>query len=361
MGSGGTTTTSGSGTTEEYILECALAGTPLSDDGGTYPFTFTPTDVAGNVAAASGTLNVNVSSPTSTCLDPAAAGTTTTFTDGTAGSYTVECYSQGFTSASPGNYPTINIASGALPSSDDITFGGAVQTSCSAGSGGTTTTSGSGVTEEYITECKVAGTPTSADNDKAPSYPPYALTFSTTPGANGGSVATSGTLNLKIVGAAPTAGFSQEWYGAVAGVPFCYDWVTGTVTQANGGLPLMSIALGATPADVSDYQLENVNLANGSAQICGVMSSAQERSDEQLAPVVTNAWGSVTGAIDMSSYAALRLDPTTTNGRPPRLRPQPEHRPDRFADRRSAPPITNGATDNGPPRPTPCAKARRHS
>ncbi len=42
-----TTGTSGSGTTEEYILECALADTPTSADAGTYPLTFTATGPGG--------------------------------------------------------------------------------------------------------------------------------------------------------------------------------------------------------------------------------------------------------------------------------------------------------------------------
>jgi uncharacterized repeat protein (TIGR01451 family) len=316
IGAGATTTTSGTGATEEYITECALAATPQSDDTGTDPFNFTATGPGGDggTAAPSGTLTVNVTGPTSACLDPAAAGTTTTFTDGTAGSYTVECYSEGFPSVSSGNYPSINIASGSLPSSGDITFGGANQTTCSVGTGGTTTTTGSGFTEEFITECKIAGTPTAADNDPGPSYPPYALTFSTTPGANGGTTSTSGTLDLKVVGQAPTFATGNEWYDTVAGTPFCYDWVTGSVTQANGGLPLTSITAGTTPANVTDYQVRNVNLANGSAQLCGVMSAAEEKSETDLAPVATNPWGSVTGSIPMSSYQPCTWTTTTTNG-----------------------------------------------
>jgi hypothetical protein len=296
---GGTTTTSGSGGTEDYILECVLSAAPQTDDAGSYPFTFTATGPGGYAASAvSGTLTVNISGPSSACLDPSASGTTTTFTDGTAGSYTVECYSQGFASASPGNYPTDNIASGSLPSSGDITFGGAAQTTCSTSTGGTTTTSGSGFSEEYITECKLAGTPTVQDNGT------YPLTFSTTAGANGGSQATSGTLNLKIAGVAPTI-HSDQYFNAVAGVPFCFDFAMDTTdTIANGGLPLTSLTAGTTPANVSGYGLQNVNLVAGTAQICGTASSALEGvTSETLAPVATNSEGSVTGSIAFSAYA----------------------------------------------------------
>ena len=186
-----------------------------------------------------------MSPPTSTCIDPAAAGTTTTFTDGTAGSYSVECYTVGFASASPGNYPSINIASGSLPSSHDITFAGANQTSCSVSSGGTTTTSGTGFNEEYITVCKIAGTPAVQDNGT------YPLTFSTTPGVNGGTITTSGTLNLKIVGTAPAI-HADQYFLAVAGMPFCFDFAMDTTdTLANGGLPLTNLTAGTTPANVT--------------------------------------------------------------------------------------------------------------
>ena len=158
IGNGATTTTSGSGTTEEYITECAVAENAVSADDGTYTSEF-QASAAG--AAASGLLTINVQPPTTTCSAPAAAGTTTTFTDGSSGSYSVTCYTQGFSSANAGNYPaSINITSGSLPAQGaGITYGGSYQTTCAIGSGATTTTSGSGATEEYETVCKVAGTP----------------------------------------------------------------------------------------------------------------------------------------------------------------------------------------------------------
>ncbi len=303
VGSGGTTTTSGTGTTEEYILECALGATPQSDDAGSYPFTFTNTSVDGLNSTASGTLTVKVQTPTTTCSAPAAAGTTTTFTDGTAGSYSVTCYTQGFSSANAGNYPaSINITSGSLPAQPSgITYGGSYQTTCGIGSGATTTTSGSGVTEEYETVCNVAGTPTTGYEGT------YPLGFTATPGsvavADGGTSATSGTLNLKIVGAAPTI-HSDQYFNAVAGTPFCFDFAMDTTdTIANGGLPLTNLTAGTTPANVTGYGLQNVNLVAGTAEICGTASTALEGvTSETFAPVATNSEGSVTGSIAFSAY-----------------------------------------------------------
>ncbi len=304
VGSGGTTTTSGTGTTEEYILECALGATPQADDAGSYPFTFTSTSVDGVNTTTSGTLTVKIQAPTTTCSAPAAAGTTTTFTDGTAGSYSVTCYTQGFSSANAGNYPaSINITSGSLPAQPSgITYGGSYQTTCSVSSGSaTTTTSGSGVTEEYETVCKVAGTPAAGYEGT------YPLGFTANPGsvaaADGATAVTSGTLNLKIVGAAPTI-HSDQYFLAVSGKPFCFDFAMDTTdTLANGGLPLTNLTAGTTPANVTGYGLKNVNLVAGTAQICGTASSSLvATTSEVMAPVATNSEGSVTGSIDLSAY-----------------------------------------------------------
>ena len=112
-------------------------------------------------------------------------------------------------------------------------------------------------------------------------------------------------MNLKIVGTAPSGLCStcQSYYNAVAGVPFCFDYVANGVTVANGGLPLTSITPGATPANTTDYTIQNIDLANGSAQLCGVMSAAEELTETTLNPVATNAWGSATQTYDMSTYS----------------------------------------------------------
>ena len=167
---------------------------PLSPDVGSYPFTFTATGPPGTTL--SGTLTVNVSQPpasTTTCSAPAAGGTATSFTVGTASSYSVTCYSQGFPTANAGNYPaSITLHSGSLPS--DVTEA----TSLTSASPCTTATSGSSVTEEYELVCTITETPVSADEGT------YPVTFTATGGTNGAPNATSGTWTLTVKGAAPT-------------------------------------------------------------------------------------------------------------------------------------------------------------
>ena len=161
VGSGGTTTTSGSGLTEEYILECSLTDTPSGSATGSYVASFTaqPGSAGGNTVT-SGNLTVNDAAVTSACLDPATAGATTTMYSGRPTHYTVECYGQsGITGESA--YPqSISIATGSFPADASPTFAGnSPSTACSTSNGGTTTTSGSGTTEEYILECSLAATP----------------------------------------------------------------------------------------------------------------------------------------------------------------------------------------------------------
>ena len=274
-----TNATSGSGTTEEYILECPLAATPTSSDAGSYPFTFTASGPGGVGSATSGTLTLVVTPPTTSCSTPASGGTSVSWVDGTAESETVTCYSEGYATSNAGNYPSsITLNSGTLPS------GTTEATSTSSSPACTTATSGSGVTEEYELECKIADTPTPATNG---SYP---LTFLATGGANGAPNAVSGTLTVNVVGTAPTS-HAGQYFNGIAGVPFCFDATTDTVTTANGGLPLTSIALGATPANTTNYHLQNVNLAAGTAQVCGTISAVEEDSTTTLAPVMTNSGG----------------------------------------------------------------------
>ena len=163
----------GSGTTEEYITVCALGGDTTAADatgGPTYPFNFTATGAGGNgsTAAPSGTLTVTAATPkASACIDPATAGSTVAFNSssgGTANSYTTECYAEsGVTGVTA--YPASVTPTGGTGLPGDATFGGNGPTSaCGIGSGATTTTSGSGTTEEYITECAVGENAVSADN-----------------------------------------------------------------------------------------------------------------------------------------------------------------------------------------------------
>ena len=149
--------------------------------------------------------------------------------------------------------------------------------------------------------CKVAGTPAAGYEGT------YPLGFTANPGsvaaADGATAATSGTLNLKIVGAAPTV-HADQYFLAVAGKPFCFDFAMDTTdTLANGGLPLTNLTAGTTPANVTGYGLQNVNLVAGTAQICGTASSSLvATTSEVMAPVATNSAGSVTGSIVLSAY-----------------------------------------------------------
>jgi hypothetical protein len=291
-----TTGTSGSGATEEYILECPLGASPTSSDGGSYPFTFNASTVG---SATSGTLTVSVIPPTSSCSSPAAAGTATSFTVGTASSFTVTCYSQGFSSASPGNYPaSITVASGSLPA--DATM----PTTDSGGSPTCTqTTSGSGTATEYELQCNVTETPTAADEGT------YPVTFLAHGGANGAPNVTSGTWTLTVKGTAPTFP-STQYTDAESGQPFCYDFQAASVTAANGGLPLTSITLGATPAGATGYHLQDVNLAAGYALACGTETSAAGNSST-IAATFTNSGGSATASFPIYTYGQCTWSSST--------------------------------------------------
>ena len=202
LGSGTTTTTSGSGTTEEYVTECALAATPTPADasgGPTYPINFTATGPGGDggTAAASGNLNITVAADTVTCIDPASTGTTVTFAEGARATYQVECEAQSGISGVTAYPNSITINSGGLPADAGQTLAGSSATtgsSCTLGTGTTTTTSGSGTTEEYVTECALSADTTAADASGGPTYP---TNFTASgPSGDGGTTAPSGTLTI---------------------------------------------------------------------------------------------------------------------------------------------------------------------
>ncbi len=292
--------TSGSGATEEYILECALSASPTSADAGPYPFTFTATGPGGAGTVTSGTLTVTVTPPSTTCTAPAAGGTATTFTDGTAGSFSVACYSTGFGSAGAGNYPaSITLNTGTLPS--DVSEA----TTTTSSSACTQSTSGSGVTEEYILTCPVKETPTFADNGT------YPVTFLATGGTSGAPNLVSGTWTLKDAQPLPswqTDGTTDGNYeSAIKGVPFC-DSISVTTSTAGGAstgspasLPLTSLTAGVTPANVTNYAIQNVNLTAGTAQLCGTDNATAATAPVTMAPVATNSAGSATDTIPLWS------------------------------------------------------------
>ena len=95
-----TTSTSGSGTTEEYIETCKFTDTPTAaDESGTAytaSFTSTPGAFTGSTLTAtnSGTLSVTINAPTVTFIDPASGGTAATWHEGVTSSYTVEAEEQ---------------------------------------------------------------------------------------------------------------------------------------------------------------------------------------------------------------------------------------------------------------------------
>ena len=243
-----TTGTSGSSTTEEYILECNLSGTPTSSDGGTYPFTFTATGVGGYGSVTSGTLTVTVAPITPTCIDPATAGTATTFYEGSAGSYTVECEAQSGVSGTTAYPSSITVNSGSLPADGSPTFA----TSTSSSPACTTGTSGSGATEEYILECALADTPTSADTG---SYP---LTFTATGPGGLGSV-TSGTLTVTVTPPSTTcstpaaAGTSVSWVDGTAETETVICYSQGFATANAGNYPSsITVNSGSLPSGSSE-------------------------------------------------------------------------------------------------------------
>jgi uncharacterized repeat protein (TIGR01451 family) len=303
--------TSGSGATEEYILECALAGTPTSSDAGSYPFTFTAAGPSGVGSANSGTLTVVVTPPTTTCSLPAAGGTSASWVDGTAESTTIDCYSQGFATANAGNYPSaITLNTGTLPP------GTTEATSLSSSPACTTATTGSGVTEEYELECKIADTPASAQNG---SYP---VTFLATGGANGAPNLVSGTLTINVTQPAPSwetdSSTDGNYFSAMKGVPFCFDLAVTTSTSGGassgslGSLPLTNLTAGTTPANVSNYSIQDVNLAAGTGQICGTNNNTVASAPVTMAPVATNTGGSATDSIPLWSQNECTWSSTGT-------------------------------------------------
>ena len=280
-GAGCTQSTSGSGGSELYKLTCNLTQTPTAGDvsGSPYAITFVATGGVGN--ATSGTLTLTDAAKTAACSAPASGGTSTTFNNGTASSYSVACYGSGSLTA---DYPTsITIASGSLPA--DASY------PTTTGGGCTTSTSGSGGTEQYILTCKITETPVTADDGT------YPLTFLAA-GGSGAPNVTSGTLTLKVAPAAPTW-VTGQYTSAIKNVPFCVDVAVSNAAS----LPLTSITAGATPSGFTNYSVQNVNLAAGTAQVCGTDTNtpATSGTPPALAPVATNAGGSATDSIPIGS------------------------------------------------------------
>ena len=296
-----TTTTSGSGTTEDYILECALSDTPTSSDGGSYPLTFTATGAGGVGSATSGTLTVTIAPKATTCSTPASGGTSVSWVDGTAEIRNSHLLQPGILGANASDYPSsITLNSGSIPSD------ASEATSLSSTPACTTATSGSGTSTEYELECKITDTPVTADNGT------YHATFLAT-GGTGAGTAVSGTLTITVSQPAPswaTSGSNDgTYFSAIKGVPFCDDievsagqvGPSGTNPGTTASLPLTSLTAGATPSGVSNYSIQDVNLTTGSAQLCGTNNNNAASAPVTMAPVATNSGGSATDSIPLWS------------------------------------------------------------
>jgi hypothetical protein len=82
----------------------------------------------------------------------------------------------------------------------------------------------------------------------------------------------------------------------------------------SASLPLTSITSGTTPSGFANYQIENVNLTAGTAQICGTDNNtpATSGTPPTMAPVATNSGGSATDSIPTGSQNECTW--TSSNG-----------------------------------------------
>ncbi len=265
--------TSGSGTTEHFILTCTLTENAVSADNGSYTSTFTASDSNNGAATTSGLWSLTVTGPSDVCTSPAAAGTATTFRAGVANTFSVACYGTGFASASPGNYPaSITLNSGTLPA--DVTEA----TSLTSTPACTTSTSGSGLTEQYILTCAITETPTAADEG------PYTATFTATPGANGGSTATSGNWNLTVSPVTMTcidpavAGSATTFYENTAN-SYTVECEAQSGTSGVAAYPTsLAIATGALPGDAA----QTFATSTGSTPACTHATSGSGATEEYI-------------------------------------------------------------------------------
>ena len=124
---------------------------------------------------------------TYTCTAPASGGTSTTFLEGVANTYSVSCYGTSGVSGTTAYPASITHTAGTLPA--DATEA----TSTTSTPACTTSTSGSGATEKYLLNCNIAETPTTGD---AGTY--SGNTFTANPGTDGGAAVTSGAWNLTV-------------------------------------------------------------------------------------------------------------------------------------------------------------------
>ena len=134
--------------------------------------------------------------------------------------------------------------------------------------------------------------------------------------------AVSGTLTPNASQPAPSwetdKAVDGNYFSAIKGVPFCFD--IGVTTSTAGGatsgspasLPLTSLTAGTTPSGVANYSIQNVDLATGTAQLCGTNNNAAAGTPVTMAPVATNTGGSATDSIPLWSQGECNW--TTTSG-----------------------------------------------
>ncbi len=86
----------------------------------------------------------------------------------------------------------------------------------------------------------------------------------------------------------------------IKNVPFCHDIA---VINGPGSLPLTSMTAGTTPSGITNYSIKNINLAAGTAQLCGTDTSTPltTGTPPAVAPVATNTGGSATNSIPIFS------------------------------------------------------------
>ena len=118
-----TTSTSGSGTTEDYILTCPISDNPTPSQTGSYPVTFTANPgTDGGTATNSGTDTITVSNTTQACIAPASGGTAQKFDEGYTNTYTVQCENETHVSGQALYPSSIAITSGSGPADAPVTF-----------------------------------------------------------------------------------------------------------------------------------------------------------------------------------------------------------------------------------------------
>ncbi len=117
------------------------------------------------------------------------------------------------------------------------------------------------------------------------------------------------TAGQAAAATAPTWAEGQ-YFAAIQNVPFC-----DTVSVSNSAsLPLTSITAGATPSGFTNYSIQDVDLATGTAEVCGTDTNAPVSSGTPpvLAPVANNSGNSVADDIPIASYGSCSW--TTSKG-----------------------------------------------